>query len=136
MRGKPVKDKILLFFTNSFKFLTEIKVKMYFAVLNKKLVTVVLSVIVCIALITFCLFGTGLVSANTKVKRKLPIYRVNTQEKKLAISFDCAWGVDYTDKLISIMQEEKAIHINVNLKNIQKQKKWLLIWYWHHIMKV
>ncbi len=108
LRGKPVKDKILLFFTKSFKILTEIKVKMYFAVLNKKKVTMVLSVIVCILLMVLCFLGTGLVSVNSKVKRKLPIYRVNTQEKKLAISFDCAWGVDYTDKLISIMEEEKV----------------------------
>ncbi len=37
------------------------------------------------------------------VSRSLPIYSVETSEKKLAISFDCAWGVDYTDKLLDIM---------------------------------
>ena len=36
--------------------------------------------------------------------RKLPIYSVKTEEKKIAISFDCAWGVDYTDKLLAIMK--------------------------------
>ena len=40
--------------------------------------------------------------------RKLPIYRVKTEQKVVAISFDCAWGVDYTDKLLQIMQEEKV----------------------------
>ncbi len=39
-------------------------------------------------------------------KKQLPIYRVKTQEKKVAISFDCAWGVEFTDKLLEIMQEE------------------------------
>ena len=38
--------------------------------------------------------------------RKLPVYSVRTTEKKLAISFDCAWGVDYTDLLLSVMAEE------------------------------
>lgn len=38
--------------------------------------------------------------------RKLPVYYVKTDEKKLAISFDCAWGVDYTDALLSVMQAE------------------------------
>ena len=38
--------------------------------------------------------------------RKVPIYSVRTDEKKLAISFDCAWGVDYTDKLLEIMKAE------------------------------
>ena len=27
------------------------------------------------------------------------------EEKKVAISFDCAWGVDYTDKLLDIMEK-------------------------------
>ena len=38
--------------------------------------------------------------------RELPIYRVETEQKKVAISFDCAWGTDYTDKLLEIMQSE------------------------------
>ncbi len=35
--------------------------------------------------------------------RSLPIYSVETEEKKIAISFDCAWGVDYTDTLLDVM---------------------------------
>lgn len=38
--------------------------------------------------------------------RELPIYYVKTEEKKLAISFDCAWGVDSTDGLLSVMEKE------------------------------
>ena len=38
-------------------------------------------------------------------KRSLPIYSVATDEKKIAISFDCAWGVEYTDELLDIMQK-------------------------------
>ena len=37
-------------------------------------------------------------------KRSLPIYSVAMEEKKLAISFDCAWGVEYTDTLLQLMQ--------------------------------
>ncbi len=40
--------------------------------------------------------------------RKLPIYSVERQDKKIAISFDCAWGVDYTDKLLSAMRQENV----------------------------
>ena len=43
--------------------------------------------------------------ATLAVKRSLPIYSVATEEKKIAISFDCAWGVEYTDKLLDIMQK-------------------------------
>ncbi|MBQ7923852.1 MAG: polysaccharide deacetylase family protein [Clostridia bacterium] len=37
--------------------------------------------------------------------RSLPVYSVETQEKKVAISFDCAWGVEYTQKLLDIMEQ-------------------------------
>ena len=45
------------------------------------------------------------VGAGTSSTRSLPIYSVATEEKKIAISFDCAWGVDYTDELLDIMQK-------------------------------
>ena len=43
--------------------------------------------------------------AGTSSTRSLPIYSVATEEKKIAISFDCAWGVDYTDELLDIMEK-------------------------------
>ena len=43
--------------------------------------------------------------AGTSSTRSLPIYSVEMEEKKVAISFDCAWGVDYTDKLLDIMEK-------------------------------
>ncbi|MBQ8291047.1 MAG: polysaccharide deacetylase family protein [Clostridia bacterium] len=45
------------------------------------------------------------VGAGTSSTRSLPIYCVDTEEKKVAISFDCAWGVEYTDKLLDIMEK-------------------------------
>ena len=45
----------------------------------------------------FALGGAQEVSASG---RRLPIYSVSTTEKKVAISFDCAWGVEYTDKIL------------------------------------
>ena len=44
----------------------------------------------------------------TGTTRSLPIYSVDTQEKKLAISFDCAWGVDYTDTLLDVMKRNNV----------------------------
>jgi len=37
--------------------------------------------------------------------RSLPIYSVEREDKKIAISFDCAWGVDHTDELLDIMDK-------------------------------
>ena len=41
--------------------------------------------------------------AGMSSPRSLPIYCVDTTEKKIAISFDCAWGVDHTDQLLDTM---------------------------------
>ena len=48
---------------------------------------------------------TQTTGAGTASSRSLPIYSVATEEKKVAISFDCAWGVDYTEKLLDIMEK-------------------------------
>ncbi|MEA4815900.1 MAG: polysaccharide deacetylase family protein [Lachnospiraceae bacterium] len=40
-----------------------------------------------------------------KNEKKLPIYSVDTDEKKLSISFDAAWGADDTDELLRILDE-------------------------------
>lgn len=41
---------------------------------------------------------------NNKVK-KLPIYSVQTDEKKVAISFDAAWGADKTSQIMDICEQ-------------------------------
>ena len=38
--------------------------------------------------------------------RKLPIYSVAREEKKVAITFDCAWGTEYTDSLLQTLERE------------------------------
>ena len=44
-------------------------------------------------------------SSLAEGERKLPIYCVDTDEKKIAISFDAAWGADDTDELLRILEE-------------------------------
>ena len=48
---------------------------------------------------------TETAGAGTSSSRSLPIYSVETDEKKVAISFDCAWGIDHTDALLEIMEQ-------------------------------
>ena len=45
---------------------------------------------------------------ETKCSKKLPIYCVKTDEKKIAITFDAAWSADDTDELIEIMEKFNA----------------------------
>ena len=43
------------------------------------------------------------VKAN--LNRRLPIYCVERDDKKIAISFDCAWGTEYTDAILRILAQ-------------------------------
>ena len=60
-----------------------------------------LSFAVCTAALFVLYFAfTTPLQATAAKQRKLPIYSVAKQEKQIAISFDCAWGVEYTDKIL------------------------------------
>ena len=41
-------------------------------------------------------------------KRSLPIYSVATEEKKVAISFDCAWGAEHTDTILNYLKQNEV----------------------------
>ena len=53
--------------------------------------------------VTICIVGSVSVFAGNN--KKLPIYCVDCKEKKIAISFDAAWGNDDTETLIDILAE-------------------------------
>ena len=40
--------------------------------------------------------------------RKLPIYCVETEEKKIAVTFDAAWSAEDTDEIIGILKKHNA----------------------------
>lgn len=65
--------------------------------------------IVTMLTVVFSYFHSGLPKTlpvfRSTVKRKVPIYRVETPEKKVAISFDAAWGSDITLKLLEILEK-------------------------------
>lgn len=46
--------------------------------------------------------------SNTGSKRDLPIYCVNTDEKKVALSFDAAWGNEDTKNILDILAKYKV----------------------------
>jgi polysaccharide deacetylase family sporulation protein PdaB len=48
------------------------------------------------------------ISAAMSPNRKLPIYCVQTAEKKVAISFDAAWGDERTGTILDILDEYKV----------------------------
>lgn len=63
--------------------------------------------LVCVAALTACLFmvTNSNISAATE-GRKLPVYRVDTEGRKVvALSFDAAWGADKTQGIIDILNK-------------------------------
>ncbi|MCL2361930.1 MAG: polysaccharide deacetylase family protein [Defluviitaleaceae bacterium] len=54
-------------------------------------------------------FRSLLASKNSKEERKIPIYSVETEEKKVSISFDAAWGADDTDTLLQILKDNDVL---------------------------
>lgn len=62
-----------------------------------------------LALAAILLIGTGyglsktVSVSNTVNGRELPIYSVETEEKKVALSFDAAWGNEDTQKILDIL---------------------------------
>lgn len=68
--------------------------------------TGVLSIILAISIIIGVIMG-NYVSASVASK-KLPIYSVETDEKKVAITFDAAWTNQDTQQLIEILKKHNA----------------------------
>lgn len=47
-------------------------------------------------------------SVFVEKNKKLPIYSVDTNDKKIAITFDSSWGNDNTDKILDILDKNNA----------------------------
>ncbi|WP_069649989.1 polysaccharide deacetylase family sporulation protein PdaB [Caloranaerobacter ferrireducens] len=69
----------------------------------------VIKIILVIFLVTSSLVYTTInqdeIISVFSVKRELPIYSVDTDEMKIAISFDAAWGDQYTKQILDILDK-------------------------------
>ena len=63
--------------------------------------------IIGILILIACVGVSKIVSVNNTVNgRELPIYSVETEEKKVALSFDAAWGNEDTQTILDILKEK------------------------------
>ncbi len=58
-----------------------------------------------ISVFLIAIFSVIILVGYTNANRKIPIYRVKTNEKQIAITFDCAWGGDKTRDIIEVLKE-------------------------------
>ena len=66
-----------------------------------------LATALCVLLISQVSYGVRAVSGKA-TERKLPIYSVQTEDKKIAITFDAAWGNSDTDRLLEVLKKHGA----------------------------
>lgn len=71
---------------------------------NKLIIQVLAVCIVSALILTIVMYGLRLDTVFGE-GRKLPIYHVDTNDKKVAISFDCAWGNEHTKAILDILDQ-------------------------------
>ena len=75
-----------------------------FVIVKKKSVIIAVILILVIATLSV-LVGSETVVASAKNTRLLPIYSVQTEEKKVALTFDAAWGADKTEQIMDELEK-------------------------------
>ncbi len=79
---------------------------MHFAVVKSRTIKIVIAMIIVCALLAATFSGAHLAEVFFGYSTRLvPIYNVETDEKKVAISFDAAWGADKTEGILDILKE-------------------------------
>ncbi|MGN1227952.1 MAG: polysaccharide deacetylase family protein [Christensenellales bacterium] len=75
-------------------------------IFKRKILGVVLLLILCVTIFAVGAEGKSYASVYFGVPvKKYPIYSVATDEKKVAISFDAAWGADKTQDILNVLDE-------------------------------
>ena len=80
-----------------------------FLVFNKeKIQTYIVSVLTVAVLITIANIGKIETIQTSSQEKELPIYNVQTDEKKVAFTMNCAWNADDIDKILEILEQNNV----------------------------
>ena len=71
----------------------------------KKDITLIVLMLLWIFVIIFAVSYTLATTASAG-ERKLPVYSVDTDDRKIALTFNCAWGTEGLDGLLHLLSEE------------------------------
>ncbi len=83
-----------------------LEVNVRFLVLKSKFIKLFLVISIVIVLLVISIDGISSAQVFFGYPlKKVPVYYVQTEEKKIAITFDAAWGGDKTEKIIAILNE-------------------------------
>lgn len=48
------------------------------------------------------------IETSSNSERLLPIYKVKTEEKKVALTMNCAWNADDMDKILEVLEQNNV----------------------------
>lgn len=71
-------------------------------ILKKTILALSVAIVIFFSAFLLNLGAVDVSSAYSSTNKKLPIYSVQTEENKLSISFDAAWGADKTSEIMDI----------------------------------
>ena len=79
---------------------------MYIIKEKKRDVSLIIIMLLWIGVIVGVIWYTLSTTASAE-ERRLPVYSVATDERKVSLTFNCAWGTEGLDELLGILDEEK-----------------------------
>ena len=92
-----------------------------FLVFNKeKIQTYIVSVLTVAVLITIANVRKVETIQTSSQEKELPIYNVQTDEKKVAFTMNCAWNADDIDSILKTLEENSNTHPHVNKLSAEK----------------
>jgi len=80
--------------------------KVFFLSKKAMVIISIIFVVLILAFVFMSMKGDELASVFSAKNKLIPIYSVQTQEKTVAISFDAAWGDEYTQEILDILAKE------------------------------
>jgi polysaccharide deacetylase family sporulation protein PdaB len=76
--------------------------------LVKKLIIGIAVTVVLILAITLLIVEKTVNNTSNYSQKSIPIYSVQTNEKKIAISFDTSWGYDNTKRILDVLKKQNV----------------------------
>lgn len=85
---------------------------MFFVFSKEKIYTYLVSILTVILLFytasSINLISDETIETSSNSERLLPIYKVKTEEKKVALTMNCAWNADDIDKILEILEQNNV----------------------------
>ncbi|MPW24695.1 polysaccharide deacetylase family sporulation protein PdaB [Alkalibaculum sp. M08DMB] len=81
--------------------------KVFFLSKKAMYIISIILVVIILAVVFISSKGEDLSSVFLAKNKLIPIYSVETEEKVVAVSFDAAWGDEYTQEILDILENEE-----------------------------